>query len=357
MGHLGLVRYLRTGQIAELMFPGRAQSVISARLGELAERHGNTRALLKRLWYVNREGKRVQVWALTGTGYALAEEKLGRLLKVPRHDVASQFLEHATGVNQLYVALARRPSEHIAAKPGRYAGKLAADYAPLPTAFRWIPSEDLELPFDEYVHGEVRERRLQPDAVLEDHLRRQRYLIEYETGSASVRNDRHKTATLAKIARYAEFFNQYTGNNFKTTFYDRHFKDDLTPIILFLTRTQARRDTIREAAEERNRADPRKLDIRALMLDEAAAHFRSLFFADDRSARTSANPPRSPATDGIFVASRELGLVKQVVNEALQTIQAVRHTVRARHAVVREPRYPEHAQAVAQLLERLLAGE
>src|SRR6266850_4105618 len=97
VGHLGLVRYLRTGQIAELMFPGRAQSVISARLGGLAERHGNTRALLKRLWYVNREGRRVQVWALTGTGYALAEEKLGRLLKVPRHDVASQFLEHATG--------------------------------------------------------------------------------------------------------------------------------------------------------------------------------------------------------------------------------------------------------------------
>jgi len=121
---------------------------------------------------VNREGKRVQVWALTGTGYALAEEKLGRLLKVPRHDVASQFLEHATGVNQLYVALTRRPSQHVAAKLGRYASKLAADYAPLPTAFRWIPSEDLELPFDEYVHGEARACRLQPDAVLEDHLRR-----------------------------------------------------------------------------------------------------------------------------------------------------------------------------------------
>lgn len=272
------------------MFPGRAQSVISARLGELAERHGNTRALLKRLWYVNREGKRMQVWALTGTGYALAEEKLGRLLKVPRHEVASQFLEHATGVNQLYVALARRHSQHVAAKPGRYAGKLAADYASLPAAFRWIPSEDLELPFDEYIHGETRERRLQPDAVLEDHLRRQRYLIEYETGSASVRNDRHKSATLAKLARYSEFFNQYTGNNFKTTFYDKHFKDDLTPIVLFLTRTQARRDTIREAAEERNRGDPRKLDTRALMLDEVAAHFRSLFFGENSSPRTSAHP-------------------------------------------------------------------
>src|ERR1700760_3907394 len=45
VGHLGLVRYLRTNQIAEMMFKGRAQSVLSARLGELAERHGNCRAL------------------------------------------------------------------------------------------------------------------------------------------------------------------------------------------------------------------------------------------------------------------------------------------------------------------------
>jgi Replication-relaxation len=339
------------------MFPGRARSGISARLGELAARHGNTRALLKRLWYVNREGKRVQVWALTGTGYALAEEKLGCLLKVPRHDVASQFLEHATGVNQLYVALARRPAQQVATNPGRYAGKLAADYAPLPTAFRWIPSEDLEIPFDEYAHGEPRACRLQPDAMLEDRLRRQRYLVEYETGSASVRNDRHKTATLAKIARYANFFNQYTSNDFKTTFYDRHFKDNLTPVILFLARTQARRDTIREAAEQRNRENPRKLDIRALMLDEAATHFRSLFFGMSASPQPSADPAALPPPDGVFVGWRELGLVRQVVNEALHTIQAVRHTVRAGHAVAREPRYPEHAQTVAQMLERLLAGK
>ena len=112
VGHLGLVRYLRTGQIAEMMFPGRAQSVVSARLGELAKSHGSSKALLKRLWYVNREGRRVQVWALTGTGYAFAEEKLGRRLKVPRHDVASQFLEHATGVNELYVALTRTNSRN-----------------------------------------------------------------------------------------------------------------------------------------------------------------------------------------------------------------------------------------------------
>ena len=68
VGHLGLVRYLRTNQITELVFRGRAQSVVSARLGELSQRHGNTRALLKKLWFVSGEGKRVQVWSLMPSG-------------------------------------------------------------------------------------------------------------------------------------------------------------------------------------------------------------------------------------------------------------------------------------------------
>ena len=46
VGHLGLVRYLRTNQIAEMMFRGRAQSVLSARLGELADRHGAVKTSL-----------------------------------------------------------------------------------------------------------------------------------------------------------------------------------------------------------------------------------------------------------------------------------------------------------------------
>src|SRR3954454_15849864 len=63
VSHLGLVRYLRTDQIS-----GRAQSVISGRLGELSQRRGNTMALIKKLWFVNSEGKRVLVWALTPSG-------------------------------------------------------------------------------------------------------------------------------------------------------------------------------------------------------------------------------------------------------------------------------------------------
>jgi hypothetical protein len=356
VGHLGLVRYLRTGQIAELMFPGRAQSVVSERLGELARNHGSSKALLKRFWYVNREGRRVQVWALTGTGYAFAEEKLGRRLKVPHHDVASQFLEHATGVNELYVALTRRSSRNPAARVAGVRGKAPGDYARLPTAFRWLPSEELELPFESYELGRGKcDRRLQPDAILEDHLRRERYLIEYETGSASVRNDQRRSATLAKMARYVEFFAMYTGNDFKTTLYGRHFQDDLAPILLFLTRTKARRDTICEAAEERNRADPRKYDIRALTLDEAAAQFRLGLFGEELRSHAEVRPPSLAATSGVFIESRALDLVSQVVDESLRSIQAIRHAIEAGDRLVAKPKYPEQAQAAVDLLRRLRA--
>ena len=46
---------------------------------------------------------------------------------------------------------------------------------------------------------------LQPDAMLEDPARKRRYLIEFETGSATVRNAQHKTATETKIGRYSRF--------------------------------------------------------------------------------------------------------------------------------------------------------
>jgi hypothetical protein len=293
---------------------------------------------------------------LTGTGYAFAEEKLGRRLKIPRHDVASQFLEHATGVNELYVALTRKNSSKPHARVTEQRGKAPDDYARLPTVFRWVPSEDLELPLESYEPGEGRcDRRLQPDAILEDHLRRERYLIEYETGSASVRNDQHKSATLAKMARYVEFFAMYTGNDFKTTLYGRHFQDDLAPILLFLTRTKARRDNIQQAAEERNRADPRKYDIRALMLDEAAAQFRLVLFGEEPPSQSGVRPASLRATNGVFIAWRELDLLNHVLTEALHTIQAVRHAVRAGQPIVRQPNYPEHAQAAADCLRRLRA--
>jgi hypothetical protein len=359
VSHLGLVRYLRTDQIAELIFPGRAQSVISGRLGELSQRHGNTRALIKKLWFVNCEGKRVLVWALTPSGYALAGEQLGRQFKVPRHDVAHQFLEHATGVNDLYVALTKKAGSPRPAQRG----KPANDFARVPSAFRWIATEDLELPFKEYVASvpdHVEDRRLQPDAMLEDLVRKRRYLIEFETGSATVRNAQHKTATLTKFGRYCSFLLSTTTAFGSETYYSKHFRDGYKPIVVFLTRTAARRDTIVKVAEEYWTAIDRRFTLRALTVAEAGAEFRAQFIGDAPPHSTAApleNPPlvAAPATlEGVMISFRELELLKRFYEEALGIIQRVRHTVRAGKPVTTEPRYPELMNPAAIVLKRLV---
>jgi hypothetical protein len=339
------------------MFPGRAQSVISGRLGELSQRRGNTRALIKKLWFVNGEGKRVLVWALTPSGYALAGEQLGRRFKVPRHDVAHQFLEHATGVNDLYVALTKKAGTP---KPAER-GKPADDFARLPSAFRWVATEDLELPFREYVSTipeHVADRRLQPDAMLEDPARKRRYLVEYETGSATVRNSQHTTATLTKIKRYCSFLLSTTTAFGSETYYSKHFRDGYAPIVVFLTRTAARRDTIVKVAEEYWTAIDRRFALRALTIAEAGTEFRAQLIGDTHqsTAAALANPPlvAAPATlHGLMISFREIELLKHFAQEALQIIQEVRHTVRAGRPVTAEPRYPKTMNAAATVLNRL----
>jgi hypothetical protein len=331
--------------------------VISGRLGELSQRHGNTRALIKKLWFVNCEGKRVLVWALTPSGYALAGEELGLQFKVPRHDVAHMFLEHATGVNDLYVALAKKPGTPSPAQRG----KPADDFARLPSAFRWVATEDLELPFKEYlakIPDHVADRRLQPDAMLEDLVRKRRYLIEFETGSATVRNAQHKTATLTKLGRYSSFLLTPTTTSGNETYYSKHFHDGYKPIVVFLTRTAARRDTIVKAAEEYWTAIDVRFAVRALTVAEAGAEFRAQLIGDaPRPVAPLANPPlvAAPATlEGVMISFREIELLKRFYQEALQIIQEVRHTVRAGKSVLTEPRYPKLMNPAAVVLQRLV---
>jgi hypothetical protein len=292
----------------------------------------------------------------------LAEEVLGQQLKVLRHDVASQFLEHATGVNELYVALVKRQEAPPMTTAKR--GKPADDFARVPKAFRWIPSEELELPFSEYVRdeGRARDRRLQPDAVLEDPTRKLRYLIEYETGTATVRNVQHKTATLTKLARYAHFILDLAERHGRATYYSKHFTDGFTPVVLFIARTAARRDTIAEAVAGWARVEINaQFQFRALTIDKACAEFRASIlgqkpFAPDHApaAAPEAQLPRASAA-GVLLSWRELELLSRVQGESLHTIQQVRHTVRARQPVASEPRYPEQTAAAERLLQWLLA--
>ena len=226
MGHLGLTRYLRTDQVWRLVFAGRSQPVVSTRLGELSARSAAKRPWLKRLAFVNREARRILVWALTIEGYEVAEAVLKRSLKIPRHDVAQQYLEHATGMNELYVALVEKGAKSGPWQAKR--GKAAMDFARIPDAatWRWVPTEDLDLPFQDYDQRTMRsiDRRLQPDALIECARLRRRWLIEYETGTAPVRNAEHRTATLTKIERYDSFMFQPSRDNPSDTYCKRHFR-------------------------------------------------------------------------------------------------------------------------------------
>ena len=118
---------------------------------------------MKRLAYVSREARRILVWALSAEGYEVAESVIGRALKIARHDVASQFLEHSTGMNELYVGMVERRAQ----KAGPWQamrGKAATDFArvPDPKVWRWVPTEDLDLPFKDYDQQTARsvDRRL-----------------------------------------------------------------------------------------------------------------------------------------------------------------------------------------------------
>jgi hypothetical protein len=360
VGHLGLVRYLRTNQATELVFAGRAQSVVSSRLGELSQRHGNTRALLKKLWFVSGEGKRVQVWSLTPSGYALAEDVLDKKLKIPRDDVASQFLEHATGVNELYVALTKKNDAPRTVGAVDRRGKPANDFARLPTALRWLPSEELELPFQEFVPEEhkVHDRRLQPAAMLEDPARKRRYLIEYETGSASVRNAQHKSATLTKVIRYQRFRSDPHGRG--EPFYKRNFGDQFEPVLLFMTRTAARRDSIKQAVEEWSKNGGRACEIRAATVEQISRELRAQLLGARALAPAAAPRPIPDDIDQAQIAPRgwpvfsprEVLLFHGAILEAITTIQMVRHTVREGRSVVAEPRYAPQLQEAEQKLRR-----
>ena len=66
----------------------------STRLRQLTKEVEGQPAILKELGYATNEGW-TNVFGLTGYGYLVAQERLGKkLLKVPRHDVSPQFLKH-----------------------------------------------------------------------------------------------------------------------------------------------------------------------------------------------------------------------------------------------------------------------
>src|SRR5207248_5215982 len=176
-GFLAVCRYLTREQIERLMFPGRSKARSSTRLRQLAAKMGGQAAVVRGdLGYGSADGW-TAVWALTKEGFEIGSERLGlKLERVPKHDVGQAFLKHEVMANEVFLGLVPQDGK---------------TWAKVPPEFRWILGEYLDLPFEDYSHIpalKLENRRLQPDAILEIPSSRTRFFIEYETGSATVRD-------------------------------------------------------------------------------------------------------------------------------------------------------------------------
>ena len=341
-GFLGITRYLSREQIERLMFPGRVKSRSSIRLGQLTKAVGGQPAILKELGYATSDGWK-NVFGLTGYGYLVAQERLGKeLLKVPRHDVSPQFLNHSVLLSEFFVGLVPQDGKHP---------------AKIPTRFRWIPGEYLDLPFSEFMPENRKEkRRLQPDAVLEIPTLRRRYFAEIETGSATIWDQEKLTSTLAKLNRYSNFIRGFAGNVFdgdSSTFYSRAFPDNWSAEVLFVTLGAHRRDSIEEAYEKwKPGRGGEEIVVRAMTLGEARAELYRQIHGSEPSDRLS-NPgrkqpgghqsPAIPAASGaeerlrpgrVAVRGEQLIAVAAFLRAASQAMEAMRQQLLAARLAV-----------------------
>ncbi len=212
------------------------------------------------------------VWALTAEGFEIGSQLLNlKLARTPKHDVGQSFLKHEVTLNEVFLGLV--------AQDGKTPAKV-------PRGVRWILGEYLDLPFNDFAGAgpTLESRRLQPDAMLEHPAGRRRYFIEYETGSATVRDAKKSTSTMAKLNRYGTFFRAPAGDVFageRETFYERAFKDSWPAEVLFVTPSEARRDSIAHIIADRESSDKYKFAARALTLAEAHRVLcRALYGAD-----------------------------------------------------------------------------
>ena len=288
-GFLAVCRYLSREQIERLMFPGRGKARSSTRLRQLAAKVDGQGAVLRGdLGFGSADGW-TTVWALTGEGFEIGSQLLSlKIERVPKHDVGQAFLKHEVMLNEIFLGLV--------ALDGKTPAKV-------PRGFRWVLGEYLDLPFEDYgeVGSGLEKRRLQPDAMIEDPKGKRRYFVEYETGSATVRDAKKSTSTLAKLDRYGTFYQAPHGDLVAgrgETGYTRAFKDGWPVEVLFVTPGEARRDSIKGAIKERHYSDKYKMDARALTLAEARRFLcRALYGADQPPvvARRSGRTPQPVA--------------------------------------------------------------
>ena len=268
------------------MFPGRSKARSSTRLRQLASSMGDQAAVVRGdLGYASAEGW-ATVWALTAEGFDIGSQLLNlKLARTPKHDVGPWFLKHEVMLNEVFLGLVPQDGK----TPAR-----------VPRGFRWVLGEYLDLPFNDFAPDRrgFESRRLQPDAILEDPAGQRRYFVEYETGSATIRDAKKSTSTMAKLDRYGTFFRAPAGNPFageRETFYERAFRDGWPAEVLFVTPSAARRDSIARVITAREHSDKYKFAARALTLAESRQVLCRALYGADQPPGIARQVPRAVA--------------------------------------------------------------
>ncbi len=311
-GHLAVARYLTSRQIAELVFPGRVDRVVRRRLEMLAATTG-VGAHIAALKYRTFNGSPMVAWRLTELGYAKAEHCLGRDIKMPSKDVGHQVLAHTIALNDLYVALA------TSGRVSRVGAQL--DAAPARQPFLWISSESARLPWAQYQRdqGEVQNKRIEPDAILESAAAARRWFLECEMGGHSLSNPDEKSgSTLSKLRRYSEFYSGYADGSARTTFYQKNYSDGWPGELAFLVPTGGRQDSVQRTIELWRREEGQTtamssrstLQVHVATFEEAPVLFRGLLGGGDASVAAAGSAKAGLKNTGLLSDDEALRLLK-----------------------------------------------
>jgi Replication-relaxation len=107
LAYVAIARYASAEQVHRLFFDGSSRKQTYRRLAKLCTPGGKLGqdACLRRLQFRRRDGTAVPVWALTGYGRGLAEEKVSYLRAPAASDVGHRFLEHTLLLNDVLAGL------------------------------------------------------------------------------------------------------------------------------------------------------------------------------------------------------------------------------------------------------------
>ena len=275
---LAEARYLSGGQLRELFFVGRDESVARKRLKELAAERQGQGALIERIPFATRDEKNGvgAVWALTAAGYIEVEVATGDSVDRPSSVLQPEYFTHHLSFTSLYAGLLAAPV--LASRPRLPAGAprlvrqkaLVRNYATTnhPT-WRWVVTPDgTQLPWRQYVSGELKERLIKPDAILELPGLKRRLFLEGETGSHTIkaRSSDKPGSSMAKAARYEEYATAWCDGSAKRTWYQAQFIDGLKPELVFIVHSEARAAHIQTALGEwaKQRGSAPRLTMRAV---------------------------------------------------------------------------------------------